>query len=261
MSKVILVTGNESLVRLRNVVNYWVIDTGANTGIGYELVRLMAQKGHKVYLGARKPVAGREAAEKLRKENLDVTFVLLDVTKIETVKAAKETIEKNEGRLDVLVNNAGVRGKTWEDFAVKADVSAMRDCIEVNLIGLVQTTVTFLPLLRASPQAVILNVSSELASNSLKGGYTSHLQLQDVGYSASKAAVNSYTITLAQELEEEGIKVNAVSPGFTKSRMSDFHEEGKPTRQGAESLLSWALLGKDGATGKFVDGKGVVLAW
>jgi len=236
-----------------------ILVTGANTGIGYELVSLLAQKGHKVYLGARNPAAGREAAEKLKKENLDVTFVLLDVTNIETIKAAKETIEKNDGRLDVLVNNAGIAGFGKSPNASKADVPAIRDCIEVNLIGLIQTTTTFSPLLQASPQAVILNVSSELASNSWQARYTP--KVQDIGYSASKAAVNSYTIALAHEFKKEGIKVNAVSPGFTRTRMTDFHGAGKTARQGAESLLPWALLGKDGPTCQFVDGNGEVMNW
>ena len=129
-----------------------------------------------------------------------------------------------------------------------ADASSIRDCIEVNLIGLVQTTTTFLPLLRASPQAVILNVSSELASNSWQASYTP--QVQDIGYSTSKAAANSYTIALAQELKG-GIKVNAVSPSFTRTKMTKFHGAGKTARQGAESLLPWALLGKDGPTCKY----------
>ena len=140
---------------------------------------------------------------------------------------------------------------TWQDLASMADASAIRECIEVNLIGLVQTTTTFLPLLRASPQAVILNVSSELASNYWKATYTLQLKLQDIGYSASKAAVNSYTITLAHELKKEGIVVNAVSPGFTQTKLTNFHGAGKTARQGAESLVSWALLGKDGPTCKY----------
>jgi len=236
-----------------------ILVTGANTGIGYELVSLLAQKGHKVYLGARNPTAGREAAEKLKKENLDVTFVLLDVTNIETIKATRDIIEKNDRRLDVLVNNAGISGTTWQGLASTADASAIRDCIEVNLVGLVQTTTTFLPLLRASPQAVILNVSSELASNTWQASYTP--KVQDIGYSASKVAANSYTIALAHELKKDGIKVNAVSPGFTQTKMTKFHGAGKTARQGAESLLPWALLGKDGPTCQFVDGQGEVMDW
>jgi NAD(P)-dependent dehydrogenase (short-subunit alcohol dehydrogenase family) len=129
------------------------------------------------------------------------------------------------------------------------DVSAFRDCIEVNLIGLVQTTTTFLPLLRASPQAVILNVSSRLGSNSLQASNIPLIQV--VAYSASKAALNSYTIALAHEVKKEGIKVNVAAPGFTSTRINNYHVAGKTARQGAEGLVPWALLDQDGPTGEY----------
>ncbi len=169
------------------------------------------------------------------------------LTSVETIKAAKDSIEKSEGKLDVLVNNAG---KVWLSYteelinqntttilrtgigtfgkdqnASTADVSAIRDCLEVNLIGLVQTTAMFLPLLRASPQAVILNMSTEMASNSLQAGPNARIHV--VVYNTSKAAANSYTIVLAQELKKEGIKVNAVTPGFMMSKLNNFHVGGK----------------------------------
>lgn len=150
--------------------------------------------------------------------------------------------------------------------------------MEVNLIGLVQTTTTFLPLLRASQQAVILNVSSELASNSWQAA--PNRSVSHAAYSASKAAVNSYTIALAQELQKEGIKVNAATPGFTSTQLTNFTAYGKTTRQGAESLLPWALIGKDGPTceyccvtdiviemftlvftGQFFDDMGEIMPW
>ena len=239
----------------------------------------------------------RRCSEKLRKENLDVAFVHLDVTNIETINAAKDVIERSEGKLDVLVNNAGnsqLFYLTWEmgdratgfragiaEFgknqnASTADVSAIRNCVEVNLIGLVQTTTTFLPLLRASEQAVILNVTTEMASNSLQAGPNAFIHV--VAYNTSKAAVNSYTIALAQELKKEGIKVNAVTPGFTSSKLNNFLEGGKTTRRGAEALLPWALIDKDGPTceycydlpilvltlvfvGQFLDDAGEIMPW
>ncbi|KAM6497362.1 hypothetical protein JOM56_007835 [Amanita muscaria] len=220
-----------------------ILVTGANTGIGYELVRLLAQKGHRVYLAARNETAGQEAATKL---NLDVKYVHLDVTDVESIKAAKATIEKDEGRLDVLVNNAATGEYDKDQNATRVDVSVVRSSLEVNLIGLIQTTTTFLPLLRLSPQAVILNVSSELASNTLQA--SANPAPHFVAYSTSKAAVNSYTIALAHELKKDGIKVNAVTPGFTSTKMNNYHEHGKTPAQGAESLLPWTLLDKDGPT-------------
>jgi NAD(P)-dependent dehydrogenase (short-subunit alcohol dehydrogenase family) len=141
---------------------------------------------------------------------------------------------------------AGIAEFGKNQNASTADVSAIRDCVEVNLIGLVQTTTTFLPLLRASKQAVILNVTTEMASNSLQAGPNALIHV--VAYNTSKAAVNSYTIALAQELKKEGIKVNTVTPGFTSSKLNNFLEGGKTTRRGAEALLPWALIDKDGPT-------------
>jgi NAD(P)-dependent dehydrogenase (short-subunit alcohol dehydrogenase family) len=173
---------------------------------------------------------------------------------------------------------AGTSGNTKGQKPSTTDVSAIRDCMEVNLIGQVQTTTTFLPLLRASQQAVILNVSSELASNSWQAAPNRSASL--VAYSASKAALNSYTIVLAQELKKEGIKVNAATPGFTSSQLTKFNAYGKTTRQGAESLLPWALIDKDGPTceycyatdigiemftlvfaGQFFDSMGGIMPW
>ena len=173
---------------------------------------------------------------------------------------------------------AGISGNLKGRNPTTADASAIRDCMEVNLIGLVQTTTTFLPLLRASQQAVILNVSSELASNSWQAA--PNRSVSHAAYSASKAAVNSYTIALAQELQKEGIKVNAATPGFTSTQLTNFTAYGKTTRQGAESLLPWALIGKDGPTceyccvtdiviemftlvftGQFFDDMGEIMPW
>jgi len=236
-----------------------ILVTGGNAGIGYELVRLLAQKGHRVYLAARNETAGQEAVSTLRKENLDVLFVLLDVTNTDSIKAAKDVVEKGEGKLDVLVNNAGISEFGKDQNATTADISAIRNAVEVNLIGLVQTTTGLLPLLRASSQAVILNVSMDMASNSLQAGPDAHLHT--VAYNTSKAAANSYTIALAQELKKEGIKVNAVTPGFTTTKLNFFADGGKTPAQGAEVLVPWALLDKDGPTCQFIGANGKAMPW
>lgn len=130
--------------------------------------------------------------------------------------------------------------------------------MEANLFGLIQTTVAFISLLRKSPEAAILNVSSELGSNSSqsKSG-----QFHAVAYNASKAAVNSYTIALAHELKEDGIKVNAATPGYTQTRMTGYNEIARSSKEGAESLAPWVLLDKDGPTGSFFDPHGKEFPW
>jgi len=238
-----------------------ILVTGANSGIGFELVRLLAEKGHTVYLGARNERAGKEAVGQLHADGLtSVKFVCLDVTDAASIQAAKETIEKAEEKLDVLVNNAGTSVRADQNPA-SMSVSTVRDTMEVNFFGVIQTTTTLLPLIRKSTNGgVIVNVSSELGSNTFQSNRKSRAGAPLLAaYSSSKAALNSYTIALAHELKGEGIKVNAVTPGLTSTNLTA--HIGKTTRAGAEVLLPWALLEKDGHTGRFIGDDNVEFPW
>ncbi|KAF8817074.1 oxidoreductase [Phlegmacium glaucopus] len=236
-----------------------ILVTGANTGIGFELVRLLAEKKHTVYLGARNETAGKEAQSKLHADGLNtVKYVNIDVTKPATIEAAKETIDQAEGKLDVLVNNAAIGNIVPGQNTTSLPLVTVRETMETNFFGLIQTTIAFIPLLRKSANAVILNVSSEAASNSFLAS-TAGFHRDYVAYSTSKTAANSYTIALAQELRGEGIKVNAVTPGLTDTNMSS--HRGKPARAGAEVLLPWALLDKDGPTCHFTGEDGKEFPW
>ena len=201
---------------------------------------------------------------------VNVKYVHIDVTDLATIQAAKETIDQAEGKLDTLVNNAGKFISIDISFTIsnKADfqtligigklnenqnatslsLAPVREAMETNLFGLIQTTIAFLPLLRKSTNAVILNVSIRMASNAIQARPDASFHV--VAYSASKAAANSYTIALAQELKAEGIKVNAVTPGFTSTKLNNYRQGGKSAKAGAEVLLPWALLEKDGPTCK-----------
>jgi NAD(P)-dependent dehydrogenase (short-subunit alcohol dehydrogenase family) len=205
---------------------------------------------------------------KLNADGLNtVKFVRIDVTDLATIQAAKETIDQAEGKLDVLVNNAGTFFPSYQPSDLQADsssgigkleenqnattisLSTIREAMETNFFGLVQTTIAFLPLVRKATNAVILNVTIDMASNTIQSrpGAIMHV----VAYNTSKAAANSYTIALAQELKAEGIKVNAVTPGFTTTKLNQYHPGGKTMKAGAEALLPWALLDKDGPTCMF----------
>ncbi|KAJ7445653.1 hypothetical protein FB451DRAFT_1292724 [Mycena latifolia] len=232
-----------------------ILVTGSNAGIGYELVHLLAAKGNTVYLASRKEAAGAEAVAKIKKEkNLDVKFVQLDVTDPASVDAAAAKIKKDEGRLDVLVNNAGISQMDKPMGATTTDLDTIRGAFETNFFGLVQTTTAFLPLLRAAATpdtpAVILNVSTDMASNSFMASPKGFLHAT-VAYNTSKAAANSYTIALARELEEAHIKVNAATPGFTTTKLNGFRPGGKTPEQGAQMLVEWCLMDKAGKTGAF----------
>ncbi|KAF8967041.1 hypothetical protein BDZ97DRAFT_1756126 [Flammula alnicola] len=240
-----------------------ILITGANTGIGFDLARLLAEKNHIVYIGARNETAGKEALETLQSEGFKtVKLVLLDVTKLPTIQAAKETIEKAEGRLDSLVNNAAISKIGENQNATSASIPAIRDAFETNFYGVIQTSITFLPLLRKSSNAVILNVSSGLGSNSYMARPESQAHL--VAYNTSKAALNSYTIALASELKKEGIKVNVATPPYTSTRLNNhgqIAQGARPLREGSSALLPWVLLDKDGPTGKFFGSNGEEFPW
>ncbi|KAJ7641024.1 hypothetical protein FB45DRAFT_976103 [Roridomyces roridus] len=233
-----------------------ILVTGSNTGIGYSLVELLAARGHTVYLASRGEAAGLESVAKLKQEkNLDVKFVQLDVTDDTSIKAAVSTIEKAEGKLDVLVNNAGAASMNKPHSASKPNFEALEITLATNLFGLIRTTTAFLPLIRAAHSAsspsVILNVTSDMASNGLMAQIPKNFLHDFVAYNTSKAAANSYTVGLAKDLEAEGIRVNTATPGFTTTKLNGFAEGGKTSEQAAAILLPWALLDKDGPTGRF----------
>ncbi|KAF9450557.1 NAD(P)-binding protein [Macrolepiota fuliginosa MF-IS2] len=240
-----------------------VLVTGGNAGIGFELSKSIAQKGHKVWLAARNPVSGEEAVAKLKQEGLNVKSVRLDVTDLASIIAAKEVIEKEDGKVDVLVNNAGVGLIDQDQNALTVDLKIIRECFEANFYGLIQTTQTFAPLIEAAASAtgyaVILNVSSDMASNTYQARPGS--QLHVVAYNTSKAAANSYTIALAHELKKQNIKVNAVTPGYTSTKLNSFGQGAKDVTSSARILLPWALLDKDGPTGLFIQEDGKEMPW
>jgi len=235
-----------------------ILVTGSNAGIGLELVRLLA-KENAVYMTSRNEVSGKESQEKLKKDGLDVKLIQLDVTDLNSIKAAKDFIEKAEGKLDVLVNNAGAAFLDRPQNATTVDVADVRAAFEPNFFGLIQTTMAFLPLLRKSSQAVILNVTTDMASTTYQARPDSSYHA--VAYNTSKAAANSYTVALAHELRQEGIKVNCITPGFTSTKLNSYGEGGKSPADGAKILLPWALLGADGATGLFIGPDGKEWPW
>ncbi|KAG7095957.1 hypothetical protein E1B28_006641 [Marasmius oreades] len=236
-----------------------ILVTGANTGIGYEATKGLAEKGHTVYLAARKEAAGKEAQGKLKKEhNLDVKFVLLDVGDLKTIEAARDVIEKAEGRLDVLVNNAGISAMGEPQTASEMDISVIRSVFETNVFGLIQTTTAFIPLLRkAKPgYGTIVQTSMNWASCTNQSGPNGDTTF--AAYCTSKTAVNMYSIALARDLKKDRIRVNCVCPGFVTTKLNHHAPGGKTPAQGAKALIDWSLLGPedDEKTGGFYNEEG-----
>lgn len=229
--------------------------TGGNKGIGKEIVRELAARGYAVYLGARNTQRGQDAALDVAREGGDVRFVKLDLADSETIRAAAEKLGREAGKLDVLVNNAGVALE--REPPGTANVALVKETFQTNYFGLVEVTQAFLPLLRASGTRVILNVTSGLGSITKHADpaweFGNYLLL---GYNSSKAAVNMFTVLLAKELKDEGFKVNAASPGFTATDLNRFRGQ-ETAAEAAAYLVQYALLEESGPTaGFFVKGEG-----
>ncbi|KAK7052893.1 hypothetical protein VNI00_004213 [Paramarasmius palmivorus] len=221
-----------------------ILVTGSNTGIGFDIVRLLAAKGHTLYLSARRVDAGKEAQQKLKDEyGLDVKFVQLDIHDIKSIEAARDTIDKEEGRLDVLVNNAGTGAIGESQRADTIDMNVLRSVFETNFFGLVQTTVTFLPLIRKAKPSY-----GNIVQNGMRGGSATfqtspRARTEWAAYCTSKSAMNMYSIALARELKKDGIRVNCLCPGFTTTKLNHFAPGGKTTEEAASLFVEWCLLG------------------
>jgi NAD(P)-dependent dehydrogenase (short-subunit alcohol dehydrogenase family) len=225
--------------------------SGANRGIGREVARQLAERGCEVIVSARDGEKARAAAEEIARETGGSARALrLDVADPESVAAAAEEVRAQVGRLDVLVNNAGI----GSDFGVSGtdpDFEAIQRALETNFYGAYRLTIALLDLLRASEHPRIVNVSSGMGGVAEMGGWSP-------GYRVSKAAMNAMTRILATELKDEGFLVNSACPGFVKTDMGGPMGARKPVQEGAAGIVWLATLPDGGPTGGFFrDGKPV----
>ena len=224
--------------------------TGANRGIGREVVRQLARAGYLAVLGARDAERGATAAAELGGEAAGVVARRIDVADEASVRAAARWVETELGRCDALVNNAAIDYDT-DARATSADLERVHRAMETNLYGAWRAALAFLPLLRRSPHPRLVNVSSGAGSISQMGAGTP-------AYSVSKAALNALTRILAAELRADGVLVNAVCPGWVATDMGG--PGGRPVADGAASVTWAVLLDDHGPTGGFFrDGRPV--AW
>jgi NAD(P)-dependent dehydrogenase (short-subunit alcohol dehydrogenase family) len=218
--------------------------TGANKGIGFETAKQLAELGHTVYIGARDVERGEKAAAAL-----GARFVQLDVTDDASVGDALAAVDAAEGRLDVLVHNAGILA----DGVV--DGPAALRAFDTNAVGIVRVTEAALPLLRKSSNATVVTVSSSMGSfwavtNPDRPEFTMPLAL----YAASKTAATMLTVQYAKS--QPGIKFNALEPGTTATDMTAAFGIGRSVQESAKSVVRLATLGPDGPTGTFSDDLG-----
>jgi NAD(P)-dependent dehydrogenase (short-subunit alcohol dehydrogenase family) len=225
--------------------------TGANRGIGREVARQLAERGYEVILGARDAGKAAEAARELGDSTgASVRPLTLDVADPESIAVAAESVREQPGRLDVLVNNAGI-GSDFGVAGVDPDFSAIQRALETNFYGAYRLTIALLALLRQSEHPRIVNVSSGMGGVAEMGGWSP-------GYRVSKAALNATTRILSTELKDEGFLINSACPGFVKTDMGGPMGATKPVQEGAAGVVWLATLPDDGPTGGFFrDGKPV----
>jgi NAD(P)-dependent dehydrogenase (short-subunit alcohol dehydrogenase family) len=231
--------------------------TGANKGIGFEVTRQLAASGCTVLLGARNKTLGGEAVARLKLEGGDVRFLALDLLDPATIASAAKEIDADFGRLDILVNNAGI-ADPGDGSPGSSSLDAIERTLRVNFMGSVAVTQAMLPLLRKSPSARIVNVSSGLGSLTQNGDSAwPHADVKFLGYSASKAALNMLTVQLAYELRDTAIKVNSADPGYTATDLNG-HRGTQTIPEGSAETIRLALLPDDGPTGTYSDRNGIV---
>ncbi|MEP7039330.1 MAG: SDR family oxidoreductase, partial [Acidobacteriota bacterium] len=198
--------------------------TGANRGIGFETARQLGEQGFKVLVGARSEESGKEAEAKLKDEGFDAEFILLDVDDAATHESAAKFVEENYGKLDILINNAGINLDETENGgyvpASKTPLEIFRKTFDTNFFNTIAVTQTFVPLLKKSEAGRIVFLSSGLGSLNLHSDPNSPIYNYKLpAYDISKTALNGYAIHLAHELKDTNIKVNAAHPGSVVTDM------------------------------------------
>ena len=234
--------------------------TGANQGVGLQVAKELAAHGLTVLVGSRNLERGEAAAQEIGPGALALQ---LDVTDRDSIAAAAERIRREIGRLDLLVNNAGI-SKTTQGSSRRpstASLEEIRAVWEVNVFGVVAVYQAMLPLLRESPDARIVNVSSGVGSLTTNAdpAYPYHAYFDPI-YPASKTALNAMTLAMMIELESTDIKVNLVSPAFTKTNLNGYAGT-ESVEDGSREVVRVALLGPDGPTGTFTRWENATIPW
>jgi NAD(P)-dependent dehydrogenase (short-subunit alcohol dehydrogenase family) len=228
--------------------------TGANRGIGLETAKQLGEKGITVVLGSRKLSDAEAAAAKLKAQGIDAYGIQLDVTNVSDRTAAAKFLDEKFGKLDILINNAGVA--SGHDFGTNSTTSTteqeLRGIYETNFFSVVALTQELLPLVKKSDAGRIVNLSSILGSLALHADPRSPIySFKTFSYNSSKAALNAFTIHLAAELKDTSIKVNSVHPGWVKTEMGT-NAAPMEIPDGAKTSVEAALLGPDGPNGRFI---------
>ena len=235
--------------------------TGANKGLGYEMAKQLGQAGVTVVLAARDKAKGEKAAETLKAEGLDVRFLKLDVTNKKDYAEAAAYLEKNFGKLDILINNAGISADGLAGTSASATTEqSLKDTFETNFFSVVALTQALLPLLRKAPAGRIVNLSSVLGSLTRHSDPSSAIYGKKAfAYDASKTALNAFTVHLAHDLRGTKIKVNSAHPGWVQTEMGGTAAP-LDVADGGKTSVQLATLPDDGPTGGYFH-LGEALPW
>lgn len=230
-----------------------VLVTGANKGIGFAIARALGAEGFRVAVGARDEARRDAAVQSLRDGGVDAFGVALDVTSDESVAAAARTIEAEAGRLDALVNNAGIAGRVDAGAQDPAtlDLGVLRTVLETNVLGAVRVTTAMLPLLERSESPRIVNMSSDMGSLELHTGPLL------AAYASSKTMLNALTVQYARRFEGTPVIVNSACPGYVATDFTG-HQASRTPEEGAGIALRLATLPDDGPRGGFFNEAGPI---
>lgn len=234
-----------------------VLVTGANKGIGFETARQMARMGYFVFLGCRNRDRGLDAVNELKQSGLsNVELIVIDVCDQGSIEQARATLESFVTSLDILINNAAITGGQPQEIST-CEPMTLRQVFETNYFGVVQTTQQLIPLLRKSGGPVIVNVSSEVGSLTMQTSQDRNPNWDLFSlYGSSKVALNSFTVTLSNELRDTNFRVFSVTPGYTATDLNQ-HQGIKTVEEGASTIVKYATS-QNSANGGFYREEGLV---
>lgn len=228
-----------------------ILITGANRSIGLETAKQLSAKGLFVYLGSRNLEKGEAVVKELHKQGFQhIKAIEIDVTNPDSIAAAKTIVEKEQGKLDILINNAGILG-TNPQTAADTSIQNIQHVFDTNFFGVISVTQTFLELLKKSESPRISNITSGLGSSTLHSDPNwKYYHVKTAGYGTSKAALNAYTIVLAYELKDLPFKVNVIDPGYTATDFNGHNGPGS-VESAASFIVKHTLTDDHAPTGQF----------
>jgi NAD(P)-dependent dehydrogenase (short-subunit alcohol dehydrogenase family) len=225
--------------------------TGANRSIGLEIAKQLSQKGLFVYLGSRNLENGETVVKELTEQGFqNIKAIEIDVTNQESISKAKNIVENEQGKLDILINNAGILGPVPQT-AAEASIKDIQNVFDTNFFGVISVTQAFLDLLKKSDSPRISNITSGLGSLTLHSDPNwKYYNVKGAAYGPSKSALNAYTIVLAYELKDSPFKVNVIDPGYTAT---DFNHHSGPgsVESAASFIIKHTLTDENGPTGQY----------